>query len=433
MSYSEHFYAVDEAVGPQPWMQMRRVATVTAPAVAKSYDPSDGWSKSELLQTVDVEWTNNSPISQWVYGLVSKDGCQVALQCRSRGYLATRHGMVVDTPFSAIDMIEVSRFGVGSDLGNGGLLSLGGAYAISELRQNSSTIPLMPHVTGWTLLGPGQVLRARVQVGFVSEFWENTQIDGGDGDTESRITAGEIRVDLFAVPAMAAIGQRNVPTLVGGNSNVKHDVKITSSTVVDKPSGLSNGDVLVAVVVNQWGLSTDINPVEPGWTLLHSRNDGIAGWEDVHLKVYVRTIVGGEPSTFSFTNGFLAQEIAVILPLRNVVPHGVTTGEVWYAGSTLTRYRRLKEHSAPSINRRGQLLLSMSYFAHSPTQGAVTQGAPAGMTSVKDVAASASSLGIAMLGSPPVPTLERKFTASATPQIVGRAISASILIPGTQT
>ena len=133
-TFSDHFDSDDVYIAPQPWMQLRSVASVEAASVSRNYDPSDGVNKNDLIQTLEASWTNTSPVPQQVYGLVTKSGSQVTLQCRSRGYLAMGHAVHVGTGVPSLDLIEVSRFGVGSDLGNGGLLNIGGAYAISELR-----------------------------------------------------------------------------------------------------------------------------------------------------------------------------------------------------------------------------------------------------------------------------------------------------------
>lgn len=437
MSFTDHFAVVDDAIGPQPWMQLRAVATKTVASVAKNYDPADGWAKADLMQTLQIDWTNDTPVSQWVYGLMTKTGSQMTLQCRSRAYLSTRHGVKIAASGSNIPMIEVSKFGCGADLGNGGLLMLGGAYGINEYRQNTVTMPFMPHLTQWFLLAPGDTIHAKVDVYFISEFWENTQIDGGDGDTESKVITGDLNLDLFAVPTVAVPPPRTIPSIVGGAGNIKYDVNTDlglgdTRASVNIPTGLQAGDILVAVVCNQLGLGSDIQPVESGWTLLHSRNEGAP--LDVHMKVWMRAVTNPAtlPAHYSFENGILAEEIAVLIPIRGSVPYDDANGLNWYVASNVSRFQLRETHIAPSIEREGQLLLAVSYFAHTPIQSPITQTVPAGMTELLDHPMGGSTLAIAALTDPPFPTKDREFTPSQWPWFTGHSITASILIPGSQ-
>ncbi|AQT82507.1 hypothetical protein B1R94_02385 [Mycolicibacterium litorale] len=421
-------------------MQWRLAASESAASVSKSYDPSDGWAKNDLLQTVQVSWTNDTPTTQWVYGMVSKSGSQVTLQCRSRGYLDTRHGYQIDGDPDDVVTSGVSKFGVGSDLGNGGLLALGGAYGISEIRQHSMTAPFMPHITGWFPVAAGATFHARIEVWFVSEFWENTQIDGGDADTESKVITGDIQLDLFAIPAAVTPPPRSTPSLAGGAGNITHAVGFNNivsgtQTEVDVPAGLTAGDILIAVVANQFGLGGDINPVQSGWVLLHSRNDDPSGWEDVHMKIWVRPIVGGEPATYSFTNGLFAEETVLLVGVRDAAPYEPDI-ESWYVASSLSRWRIVEDHIAPSINRAGQLLLAVSYvatsFVESALEGPLTQTPPDGMTEAVDLSNSNSALALAYMVDPPRPTGDRAFALNYVPYFTGHSICAAILIPGAQ-
>lgn len=440
MSFADQFEIVDGAVGPQPWMQLRAVATGSADSVSKTYDPTDGWAKNDTLQTVTVTYTNTTPVAQWVYGMVSKSGSQVTLQCRSRAYISTGHavwtGASGGTP--SLTTIEVSRFGVGTDLGAGGILSIGGAFAISELRGNSATIPLMPHVTQWYLVGAGQKFAAQVVVKFVSEKWENTLIDGGDGNTESKVITGDLRVDLFAVPSVSVPLPRLTPTVVGGGSNVKYDRQISTGftgtqTTVLVPTGTAAGDVLVAIVCNNQSVLGAVGPVASGWTLLHDRNAGILGGElDVHMRMYIRTATASEPASYLFTNSLLAEQTAVIMAIRNSVPYESALGLDWYVSTNVSSYKFVEEQVAPSIGRDGQLLLGVSFFAHALIQSPITQTPPSGMTELVDIPGAGTTLEICSLTGPPNPTLERKFTPSAVPVFSGHSITAAILIPGAQ-
>lgn len=428
-SFTDQFEVVGEAVGPRPWMQLRLVDTKEAASESRKYDTSGGVNKNTQVQTLQSSWTNDSPIDQYVYGTVSKGGSQVTLQARSRGYLSMRHAVDFTTGEEEPEFLfqEVSRFGVGSDLGNGGILSLGGAYGISELRQNSLTMPLMPHITRWWTVAPGDTIHVAVQVYFVSEFWENTNIDGGDSNTESKIITGDIRLDLFALPALADVPQAATPTIVG---SVTHDTEIDltiadTRTQVNLPEGLAEGDVLLAVVCNQLGFLQEITPVEEGWSLLHERD---AGWQDVHMRIFIRNVTDDEPEEYQFENSGFAEETAMLIGLRDAEPYDPTISN-WHVASNVSRWKFVEDHVAPSLNRKGQLLLAVSYFAHG-INSPITHTPPEGMTELADVPATVSAMSVAMLSNPPRPTLDRYFTLSTNPLFSGHSITASILIPG---
>lgn len=233
-----HFYVQNGEITPQPWMQHRQVATGSYPDVSGSYSatagalsfdpfqtlnglfgpfldglgglfvgvsavPSSliaGANKNDLLQVIETKWTNITPIDQWVYGLITRGGCRVTMQARSRGYLVVSSGYAEGVTPGPLQISSV--FGCGADIGVGGVLAVGTGFCIVEQRQNALTIPLAPERCGWYRLQPGRTLTARVEVRFASEFWENSQIDGGNTQTETSYDCGETRLDLYAVPVL---------------------------------------------------------------------------------------------------------------------------------------------------------------------------------------------------------------------------------------
>lgn len=425
---NDHFNIIDDRIEPQPWTQYRTLATSqVGPSVSRSYDTSGGGDKNDLAHTVDVAWTNNTPVSTWVYGMVTRGGATVTLQSRSRGYLATLHGQEIQadaTPPETWDMYEASRFGGGMDIGKGGILALGSGFGVHEVRQNSQTAPLMPHKIGWNVVQPGETFFARVQVIFKTEFWENTTIDGGDQNTESLFISGETRIDLYGIPAVIEPAPRPNPTVVG----VEHSTNYTFSTDVDVPPNVQAGDILIAVHANNFGLISDLNPEQEGWVLQHTRD---AGWENSHLKVWTRIATADEPDSYTFSNGLLAEALTHLIALRDADPDW-TNG--WQFASTLRKAWWMADdgHIAPSIDRRGQLLLCVSYLPHALWQDDVLQTPPDGMTEIGDVSADTSSMAVAVLADPPRPTRERMFVPSEGPEWSGRGIALSILVPGSQ-
>ena len=429
---SEHFDVVDGVIIPKPYMQHRPVARASAPSVSRAYSPSGGGNKDDLVHTVVVSWTNETPASQWVDGWVTRGGAQVGLQARSRGYLADFHGFLISATKpadTAYELFEVSRSGVGMDAGRGGMLAVGSGFGVARKREAALTAPFMPHSPGRIRVAAGETLWCRVDVRFRSEFWENTSIDGGSSSTESGFISGDTTIELRAAPAMEDPGPRPTPTIVGVTSDRKVSGLFSETpTVVAKPAGTAVGDILLAVVTNQWGLIGDVAPVQEGWTQIRAV-DG--GWQDVHMRVFWRVVVGGEPASFSFTNAIAAEQITHLIGLRDT---SLMLDDGWYVASALRDnwWERRDGHVALSIDRNGQLLLCVSYVAHALSQSPVTQVQPAGMTEISEVAGSASTISIAALDNPPRPTAPRSFTVSKKPVWSGHSITLTILVPGTK-
>lgn len=421
---NDHFLIEDESVSPQPWMQYRHLAAGEAASVSRSYGVSGGGNKNDPLHTVEAEWTNNSPITQWVYGMVTRGGSSVALQARSRGYIVQSHGYEITSGAPSIDLVDVSRFGIGGDYGKAGLLATGTGFAVSEIRQNSTTIPLMPYLTGWFPVPPGDTFYAKVVLRFVTEYWESTAISGGDTGSESTIISGDTRLDLYAIPTTTTPPSRLTPSVIGA----EHSINYTFATDVDVPAGTAAGDVLLAVVCNTFGLISDITPGEGGWAEIHSR-DG--GWEDTHMKVYWRVATGSEPSSYTFNNALLAEEIVQLVTIRDAEPSLIDAP--WHIASSVSTYwwKKALGNTAPEINRAGQLLLCFSYIPHQVFQS-LNQTPPDGMTEIRDDDGSYSTMASAYLYDPPRPTVPRVFLPSQQPVWAAKSVSLTILIPGAQ-
>lgn len=428
MTYPNHFSVIDGHVSPQPWMQQRLLKTASADPVTRTYDPSDGIARNEVLQSMTLQWTNNSPVNQYVYGMVTRDGSRVTLQTRTRAYLMTRHGALIGS--GTVAMNEVGRFGGGADVGKGGLLALGASYAIHELRSNSSSMPFMPQYAGQYLVEPGETITCKVDVSFKSDFWESSNIDGSDSGTESSVHAGEIRLDLYGLPTVDLPPPRLQPTIVGGAGGVTSNVNFNTNTVCAVPAGIAPGDVLVAITCTQFGFAETIVPLEDGWTLAHQRGEGFFGFGDVHMKIWTRNVNGGEPSTFGFGGSFFSEGITLMFAVRGALPFDGGNGNQWYIASNLDHWKLVEEHVAPSIDKPGQLLICASYFDHSPTQAPLHQASPDGMTEIADVAGQISTIAVATLATPPQPTFIRRFEPTQWPVFRGHSIAVSILIPG---
>lgn len=103
-------------------------------------------------------------------------------------------------PGTPLKVEDSSIFGVGGDLGRGGLLAVGTTFAMPEVRMNAVTFPVAPERVGWARLDPGEDMVASVELRFITQLWEFTTIDGGDSESESGFETGDTRLDLFALP-----------------------------------------------------------------------------------------------------------------------------------------------------------------------------------------------------------------------------------------
>lgn len=193
---TNHFDMSEGAITPYDYMQWRHVASQTAADATRLYPPR-GPAIDDPIHTVQSQWTNNSPIAQNVYALLTRGGSAVVLQIRSMAYIETTVGLSsgVNPADPATDTV-LGRFGVGGtkDLFSNNIVP----YIIYETRIAERTLLLGNTV----VLPPGQTLKARAAVRFHSENWENGTINHGGIEQEAGITSGSTTVDLFAYPAL---------------------------------------------------------------------------------------------------------------------------------------------------------------------------------------------------------------------------------------
>lgn len=196
-----HFDDFDGVIAPLPWMQQARVATETVVSKAGNYAVAGGGNKNDLLQTITLAWLNDTPQDQWVWGEVRRGGMRVSLQARSRGWISSRHGAALGVTAPVLTAAdEVSRFGTGMDVGQGGTFSTETGLAVSDVRANSHRMPLLPDRTERWLVVPGQTITARIEIRFVSEAWQSSLLVGGSEGTNSNYVTGDTALDLYACP-----------------------------------------------------------------------------------------------------------------------------------------------------------------------------------------------------------------------------------------
>jgi len=421
----DYFSDTAGALAPRTWNQLRQVATGYANSVTRQYPPTNtGLNYDDPIHDVTVKWTNDTPIDQKVYGLVTRGGCQVTLQARSRGYLLSQHGYTL-TDDAVPALTAVSKVGTGVDLALGGILGSNPAYAQAEYRQHSVTMPFLPDIPEWITVAPGQTITARVAVRFQSAYWESVAIDGGVAFTRSVVVSGDTRLDLFALPARSVVEAARVTPTVVGESHA-HD--ITNPVTVTAVTGTQPGDMLIALVVNQFDSGRRIT-APAGWTL--SGSNGLGDWffGDVHLAIFTKMAGDNEPGSYTFGNGFLAEQYVSLIAVRDASPLRTE----WTFASQMTRPQFWEtadtNQTVPAIDADGQLLIALAYVAHATSQ-TITETTPAPLTELSAFSGQASSFAAGYLSEPSRPTPELVFTASDTPQYGGHSITAALLIPG---
>lgn len=181
----------------RPWAQYRQVATRTVPTQTRTFPVTGGGPGDMTLQNMILSWSNFTPIRQIVYGMVTRGGLRITLTARSRGYLITKHGVSFGGAIATLQ--EESRVGIGAITGSTGIFA-NNSYAVVELRQNAITMPLQPSKSDMPILNPGETINVVIELHFVAEFWQTAAIAGGTSATESSLTCGDTRLDLFAIP-----------------------------------------------------------------------------------------------------------------------------------------------------------------------------------------------------------------------------------------
>ena len=180
----------------------------------------------------------------------------------------------------------------------------------------------------------------------------------------------------------------------------------------NKPTGVVNGDILLAFVAAEWDTYANIG-APAGWAVFNGVNAGT----NVHnFKLFTKT-AASEGSSYSFTAGGGADIGVAIVALR-----GVAAVADWlFAGSTSPGLSASRV--APSITGAGDLLLCAA--VNERAGGTYTP--PSGMTEQVDAGSTYVDLTVASLVAPPNPTTARTFTLSSAPSRGGPSLS--VLIP----
>jgi hypothetical protein len=195
------FETIDGALEPHEYLQWRHVATAFVAGSETSY-PRSATGRNDLLHTVQAAWTNTTPIAQLVYGLVTRGGSMVVFGPRNRAGIAQWHGIGTGVAPADPATLFVSRHGGGVDTGTAGINNYLD-YAIYEDRQGPRTAFLGTATN--IVLPPGQQIKGRVDIRFVTDSWSGANVDGGntEGVQTSTVVSGSTRVDLYAIPVLS--------------------------------------------------------------------------------------------------------------------------------------------------------------------------------------------------------------------------------------
>lgn len=194
----DEFEMVDGThVRPLEHMQWRHVAVGLANDVTQTLVAADGVAKDILIHTVQAEWTNTSPVTQNVYGLITRGGSRVVLMARSRAYIQINSGQVVGVaPADPATGTLLSKFGCGAYRGLENFSNP--RFMVVEHRIGERT----GLIGDTNAVDPGETVKVRAEVRFISDNWESVAIFGGTGENEAGFTSGATQIDLYAYPVL---------------------------------------------------------------------------------------------------------------------------------------------------------------------------------------------------------------------------------------
>ncbi|WP_229581352.1 DUF7172 family protein [Rhodococcus rhodochrous] len=183
---------------PRDHMQWRHVALNYANAVIQSFPPNDGTAKDVALHTVQAQWTNTTPRPQYAYALLTRAGGRMALQSQSSAFIQISAGQTSGvSPADPSSLTVISKFGIG--YARGATAANDAYYGVIETRMGDRTMIIGDRV----LLAPGETVKYRAALRFISEYWEHRPIQQGDSETEAEVDTGESQIDIFAYPAIS--------------------------------------------------------------------------------------------------------------------------------------------------------------------------------------------------------------------------------------
>lgn len=150
------------------------------------------------LFTVDVAWTNDTPISQQVHCLMTRGASRYALDNLKHVEVRWRWGTSSGVAPADPTLTDEMRLRGYADLGTGTVSgSTVGVFYLFEDRHPTASTPIGDVVT----LAPGQQMKARCQVSWSTLAWGlNWASIYGDPAPHRVLKIGPVRLDLFSTP-----------------------------------------------------------------------------------------------------------------------------------------------------------------------------------------------------------------------------------------
>lgn len=151
-----------------------------------------------VLQTVQVEWTNDTGISQSVYAEMTQGGARYQIDSLKHLVIETKWGTSFGAAPADPTLTGESRMRGYADLGTQSVSgSTVGIYYLLEDRQPQSSVPIDDFVT----LAPGQKMKARAQTRWYTAAWGLDTWSGyGSMAPHRQGQVGFLRLDLFSTP-----------------------------------------------------------------------------------------------------------------------------------------------------------------------------------------------------------------------------------------
>ncbi|MDE1675133.1 DUF7172 family protein [Nocardia gipuzkoensis] len=191
------FDVTDGEISPKRHWQFQHRATASAGGAV--FTPANN-SAGTTLFTVQVQWTNTTPISQNVYALMTHGPVRYSIDGLKHLVIRTQWGTSFGVSPADPTLTEESRVRGLVDAGTGTAGSSTVAiYALLEDRQPTNSVPIGDLVT----LPAGQTMKARAQVSWNTAAWGLDWYTGWGDPVPQRVgKVGPIRLDLFSTPVI---------------------------------------------------------------------------------------------------------------------------------------------------------------------------------------------------------------------------------------
>ncbi|AXK88813.1 hypothetical protein SAMN05421776_108204 [Nocardia farcinica] len=192
----EFFEVTDGAVSPLRHWQFAHRATAQAGGANPTVVANPGGT---TLFTTNLTWTNNTPIAQRAYVLMTQGPVRYSID--NLKHLQVRYQWGLSSGVAPADpaLTEESRVRGYGDLGTGTVSGQTvGVFYLMEDRHPTHSVPIGDLVA----LAPGEAIRAKVQVSWSTLAWGLDWASiYGDPAPLRLLKIGPVRLDVFTTPA----------------------------------------------------------------------------------------------------------------------------------------------------------------------------------------------------------------------------------------